>query len=165
MPPGNKQAQLSLFFGGLGLCSLALHSSSAFLASFSASGVGNTNNLHLQQSLIIFNSQVSHSDAVTIESVLADQPRQRSLSQKLDRHLFESLLMSSPANKARLLSASDPHASLLIPVALHILYQYILQQEQYSIGASLISVGTKELSSEQQGHTATRSTTQLVQAS
>ena len=83
-----QQAQLSLSFGGLGLCSLALHSSSAFLASFSASGVGNTNNL---QSLITFNSQVSHSDVVTIESVLADQPHQRSLSQKLDRHLFESL--------------------------------------------------------------------------
>ena len=73
-----QQAQLhvSLSFGGLGLRSLALHSSSAFLASFSASGVGNTNNLHCQQSLIIFNSQASHSDAVTIESVLADQPRQ-----------------------------------------------------------------------------------------
>ena len=91
-----QQAQLSLSFGRLGLHSLALHSSSAFLASFSASGVGNTNNLHLQQSLITFNSQVS----VTIESVLADQPRQRSLSQKLDRHLFETLLMSSsPANR------------------------------------------------------------------
>ena len=71
-----QQAQLSLSFGGLGLRSLALHSSSALLASFSASGVGKTNNLHLQQSLITFNSQVSHSDAVTIESVLADQPRQ-----------------------------------------------------------------------------------------
>ena len=79
-----QQAQLSLSFGGLGLRSLALHSSSA-------SGVGNTNNLYLQQSLIIFNSQVSHSDAVTIESVLADQPRQRSLSQKLDGHLFETI--------------------------------------------------------------------------
>ena len=73
-----QQAQLSLSFGGLGLRSLALHSSSAFLASFSASGVGNTNNLHLQQSPITFNSQVSHSDAVTIESVLADQPRRNS---------------------------------------------------------------------------------------
>ncbi|KAL5484658.1 hypothetical protein EMCRGX_G021194 [Ephydatia muelleri] len=114
-----QQAQLSLLpFGGLGLRSLALHSSSAFLASFSASGVGNTNNLHLQQSLITFNSQVSHFDAVTIESVLADQPRQRSLSQKLDRHLFESLLMSSfPANKARLLSASAPHASAWLSAA------------------------------------------------
>ena len=48
-----QQAQLSLSFGGLGLRSLALHSSSAFLASFSALGVGNTNNLYLQQSLII----------------------------------------------------------------------------------------------------------------
>ena len=113
-----QQAQLSLAFGGLGLRSLALHSSSAFLASFSASGVGNTNNLHLQQSLITFNSQVSHPDAVTIESVLADQPHQRSLSQKVDRHLFESLLMSSsPANKARLLSASAPHASAWLSAA------------------------------------------------
>ncbi|KAL5457666.1 hypothetical protein EMCRGX_G034950 [Ephydatia muelleri] len=113
-----QQAQLSLSFGGLGLRSLALHSSSAFLASFSALGVGNTNNLYLQQCLIIFNSQVSHTDAVTIESVLADQPRQRSLSQKLDGHLFETLLMSSsPANKARLLSASAPHASAWLSVA------------------------------------------------
>ena len=116
-----QQAQLSLSFGGLGLRSLALHSSSVFLASFSASGVGNTNNLYLQQSLIIFNSQVSHSDAVTIESVLADQPRQRSLSQKLDGHLFETLLMSSsPANKTRLLSALTPHASAWLSVALSV---------------------------------------------
>ena len=113
-----QQAQLSLSFGGLGLRSLALNSSSAFLASFLASGVGNTNNLHLQLSLIIFNSQVSNSDAVTIKSVLADQPRQRSLSHKLDRQLFGSLLMSSPpANKARLLSASAPHASAWLSAA------------------------------------------------
>ena len=96
-----QHAQLSLSFGGLGLHSLALHSSSAFLSSFSASGVGNTNNFYLQHPLIVFNSQVSHSDAVTIESVVADQPCQQFLSQKLDEHLFETLLMSSsPANKA-----------------------------------------------------------------
>ncbi|KAL5509719.1 hypothetical protein EMCRGX_G005137 [Ephydatia muelleri] len=95
-----RQAQLILSFGGLGLRSLALHSSTAFLASFSAS------------------ARCHNSDAVTIESVLADQPRQRSLSQKLDGHLFETLLMStSPANKARLLSASAPHASAWLSVA------------------------------------------------
>ena len=116
-----QKAQLSLSFGGLGLCSFALHSSSAFLASFSASGVGNTNNLYLQQSLIIFNSQVSNSDSVTIESVLADQPRQRSLSQKLDGHLFETLLMSSStANKARLYQLWPPMpvlGSRLLPLS------------------------------------------------
>ena len=40
------------------------------------------------------------------------------MSQKLDGHLFETLLMfSSPANKARLLSASAPHASAWLSVA------------------------------------------------
>ena len=46
-----------------------------------------------------------------MESVLSSPLSQHALHKKLDDHLFQSILMtSSPANKARLLSASAPHA-------------------------------------------------------
>ena len=46
-----------------------------------------------------------------MESVLSS-PLSHALCKKLDDHLFQSILMTStPANKARLLSASAPLAS------------------------------------------------------
>ena len=52
-------------------------------------------------------------EAITVESVLFSPLSQHALCKKLDDHLShnQSILMtSSPANKARLLSASAPHA-------------------------------------------------------
>ena len=46
------QSQLSLRFGGLGLCSLSHHSSAEFIASFCSSGFATTDNHHLMKQLI-----------------------------------------------------------------------------------------------------------------
>ena len=54
-------------------------------------------------------------DVITVDTVLAVPPYQH--SKKLDHQLFQSLLSSaSPVNKARLLSASAPHARSWISV-------------------------------------------------
>ncbi|KAL5500201.1 hypothetical protein EMCRGX_G011720 [Ephydatia muelleri] len=58
-----KQAQLSLRFGGLGLCSLSCHGTAAYIASLSLSSLDQSNNHHLQQAVIAYNS--------TAESALA----------------------------------------------------------------------------------------------
>ena len=50
------QAQLGLNSGGLGLRSLFLHSSSAFIASFCSSGVYDTDDIHLTNALDHVNS-------------------------------------------------------------------------------------------------------------
>ena len=55
--------------GGLGLRSLSGHSPAAFISSLTASGFGSPDNIHLQQAVAQFNSQVSQHDAVTVEDV------------------------------------------------------------------------------------------------
>ena len=111
------QAQLSLGFGGLGLRALSHHSCAAFIASLSTSGCSNADNVHLQQAIIQFNNQVSTSDAITAEGVSSTPVTQRSLSKKLECHLFNSLLgASSMADRARLLSVSASHAASWLSV-------------------------------------------------
>ena len=106
-----KQAQLSLRFGGLGLCSLSCHAAAAFISSHSSTGLGKLHNLHLQQAVTAYNSKVASHNAITVESVLASPIPQRELSSKIDEEQFKTLLeASSPANKARLLSISAPHS-------------------------------------------------------
>ncbi|KAL5502936.1 hypothetical protein EMCRGX_G009797 [Ephydatia muelleri] len=91
--PNWTQAQLSPSMGGFGLRSLSGHSPAAFISSLAASGFGNLDNVHLQQAVTRFNSQVSPQDAITIEAILDSPPPQSSLSKK-----------------ARLLSVSAPFA-------------------------------------------------------
>ena len=80
--------------------------------SLSTSGCSNADNVHLQQAIIQFNNQVSTSDAITAEGVSSTPVTQRSLSKKLECHLFNSLLgASSMADRARLLSVSASHAA------------------------------------------------------
>ena len=112
-----KQAQLGLRFGGLGLRSLSCHAAAAFIASLSSSGLGLSNNRHLQQAVVAYNSKVSLHHKITAESALASPTPQRELSSRIDENQFKSLLeASSPANKARLLSASAPHAASWLSV-------------------------------------------------
>ena len=109
--PNWTEAQLSPSMGGFGLCSLSGHSPAAFISSLAASGFGNLDNVHLQQAVTRFNSQVSPQDAITNEAILASPPPQSSLSKKVDGLAFQSLLSSSSqVNKARLLSVSAPFA-------------------------------------------------------
>ena len=112
-----KQAQLSLRFGGLGLCSLSCHAAAAYIALLSLSGLGQSNNHHLQQAVIAYNSKVSSQHAITAESALVSPTTQRELSSKIDEDQFKSLLGAScPADKARLLSVSAPHSSSWVSV-------------------------------------------------
>ena len=113
-----KQAQLSLGFGGLGFRSLSYHSCAAFISPLlSSSGFGSASNRHLLSTISKFNALVSSTETITVESVLSSPLSQHALGKKLDDHLFQSILMtSSPANKARLLSASAPHASSWLSV-------------------------------------------------
>ncbi|KAL5493203.1 hypothetical protein EMCRGX_G014348 [Ephydatia muelleri] len=107
-----NQAQLSLSCGGLGLRFLSHHASAAFIASLCFSGLGFDSHAHLLQAIEMFNSSVHPSDIIHISSLLEKFHSQKALSNMLDNHLFNVLLGSlSIADRARLLSASSPHAS------------------------------------------------------
>ncbi|KAL5476080.1 hypothetical protein EMCRGX_G025985 [Ephydatia muelleri] len=92
-----SQAQLRPKFGGLGLCSVSHHAAAAFIASLSFSGLGCADNIHLQQAVAVFNTQVLSG-----------------MIQAQHFHIF--LESSSPANRARLLSVAAPHASSWLSV-------------------------------------------------
>ena len=113
-----QQVQLSLRYSGLGLRSLSYNSSAAFIASVCSSGFGDKDNQYLVQAITLFTSQlVLPSDAISVESVLPSPIKQRTLSQKLDNRLFQTLLVSSSvANKARILSESAPHSASWLSV-------------------------------------------------
>ena len=98
-----QQAQLSQRFGGLGLPSLYLQCSAAFISSLASSGHGSDANIHLQHAVTKFNALVSPHGAVSIEVVIASPLSQRDLSKRLDTHIFQTLLASS-------LPTSAPHA-------------------------------------------------------
>ena len=97
--------------------SLALHACAAYIASISSSGFADVDNQHLKHAMNTFDGLVSTQDTIIIEST-ADSPiPQKALSFKIDTEQFRALLdSSSPANKARLLSASAPHASSWLSV-------------------------------------------------
>ena len=102
---------------GFGLHSLSHHSSAAFIASFCSSGFATADNHHLIHAVNTFNSLVSTSDAISPESAIESPPLQRSLSYKLDSLTHSSLYdLASPANKARLLSASASLATSWVSV-------------------------------------------------
>ena len=104
-----QQAQLGLRYGGLGLRSLAC---AAYIASISSSGLADVDNQHLKHAVSTFNGLVSTQDTILIGSTVDSPIPQKALSFKIDTDQFRALLdSSSPANKARLLSASASHAS------------------------------------------------------
>ena len=112
-----QQAQLSLSRGGLGLRCLSHHSSAAYIASLTASDSGSSTNHHLLQSIQLYNSLVPVAEAVSMEAVLESPGHQKVLSSKPEDHqfrlVFQSLFLP---NRARLLSASSPHASAWLQV-------------------------------------------------
>ena len=112
------QAPLSPSRGGLGLRSLYHHSSACFIASISQSGITLGANHHLEQSINDLKHIIGESEAVSVQDILEAPPRQRILSSKIEdqqlRMLFD--LASSPAQRARLLSVSSPHASAWLSV-------------------------------------------------
>ena len=111
------QAQLGLNSGGLGLCSLSLHSSSAYIASVCSSSVVDSEDIHLTNAIDHFNSHLSPIEKLSVNSIISSPVRQKLLSSKVNDHCFYNLFdQSSPANKARLLSVSAPHATSWLSV-------------------------------------------------
>ena len=113
-----QQAQLSPSRGGLGLRSLLHHSSACFIASIGHSGIAIGENHHLEQSIDEFNGFIADTEAICLQDILDAPPRQRHLSSKIEDHQLKVLCdhSSSPANHARLLSVSSPHASAWLSV-------------------------------------------------
>ena len=111
------QAQLGLNSGGLGLRSLSLHSSSAYIASVCSSGVVDSEDIHLTNAIDHFNSHVSPIEKLSVNSIISSPVSQKLLSSKVNDLCFQDLFnQSSPANKARLLSVSAPHATSWLSV-------------------------------------------------
>ena len=112
------QAQLSLSRGGLGLRSLSCHSVAAYLASLiSSSGFDKSFNLHLSESIVLFNELVPAADSITEELLATSNLRQHALSSKIEDQQFRQLFdLSSPAHRARLLSVSSRHAASWLTV-------------------------------------------------
>ena len=113
-----QQAQLSPSRGGLGLRSLLHHSSACFIASIGHSGIAIGENHHLEQSIDEFNGFIADTEAICLQDILDAPPRQRHLSSKIEDHQLKVLFdhSSSPANRARLLSVTSPHASAWLSV-------------------------------------------------
>ena len=111
-----RQAQMSLRRGGFGLCSLAIHSSAAYITSLCGSD-GVISTPHLENAITHYTTCVPLSDSLSISSLEGHTPTQKKLSDAIEEMQFNSLLTScSLADKARLLSVSSPHASAWISV-------------------------------------------------
>ena len=99
------QVQLSLSRGGLGLRRLALHCSAAYLASVNKAGCSAPLDEFTLQAVTLFNSLVPPTSSISEESLLESCLSQKDLSSRIDDHQFDELcLISTPANRARLLS-------------------------------------------------------------
>ena len=102
-----RQAQLSLRRGGVGLRSLALHSSAAYITSLCGSD-DVISTPHLEHAITHYNTFVQLSDSLSISSLEGHTPTQKKLSDAIEEMQFNSLLNScSIADKARLLSISS----------------------------------------------------------
>ena len=93
------------------MLNFSYHSSAAYIASLSLSGLGSVDNHHLVQSVIGFNSLVSPPDSISVESFLASSIPQRILSQRLNDHSFGLLVGAAEADK-------QPHGSAVHSVDL-----------------------------------------------
>ena len=112
-----QQAQLSLSRGGLGLRSASLHSSAAFMSSFSMSSFATNTSHQLLRSLDHFNACVSPAEAISIDELLNSPTTQKMLSTKIENKQFQLLFdASSIPNRARLMSASSNLATFWLSV-------------------------------------------------
>ena len=89
----------------------------AYLASLSSSGFDKSFNLHLSESIVLFNELVPAADSISEEILATSNLRQHTLSSKIEDQQFRQLFdLSSPANRARLLSVSSRHAASWLTV-------------------------------------------------
>ena len=106
-----KQAQLSLInswrFYQLPTIPLLI-----ILPPFLLLALGDAQNPHQSIAVDLFSNSHSPSEVISVDSIAASLFHQRVQPKKLEDHQFSLLLeASSPANKARLLSLSAPHAA------------------------------------------------------
>ncbi|KAL5473538.1 hypothetical protein EMCRGX_G028029 [Ephydatia muelleri] len=112
-----QQVQLSLSRGGLGLGRLELHCSAAYLASVIKTSNSNPLDEFSTQAVSIYNSLVPQASSLSDNSLLESGSSQKKLSAGIENHQFDQLCATStPANRARLLSASSRHASSWLAV-------------------------------------------------
>ncbi|KAL5470899.1 hypothetical protein EMCRGX_G028953 [Ephydatia muelleri] len=112
-----QQVQLSLSRGGLGLRRLKLHCSAAYLASVIKTSSSDPPDEFSRQAVSIYNSLVPQTSSLSDNSLLEAGSSQKELSAGIENHQFDqSCATSTPANCARLLSASSRHASSWLAV-------------------------------------------------
>ena len=75
-----KLVQLSLSKCGIGLRSLMLRASAAYIASICSSGYGHQSHTHLAHDVEIFNSCVAPSEKISVDSILSSPMLQKALS-------------------------------------------------------------------------------------
>ena len=93
------QAQLSLSRGGLCLRSLSCHSAAAYLASLSSSGFDMSFNLHLSESIVLYNELVPAADSISEEILATSNLCQHTLSSKIEDQQFRQLFdLSTPVH-------------------------------------------------------------------
>ena len=85
------QAQLGPNSGGLGLRSLSLHSSSAYIASVCSSGVVDSEDTHLTNAIDHFNSHISPIEKLSVNSIISSPVSQKLLFSKVNDHCFQNL--------------------------------------------------------------------------
>ena len=87
------------------------------LASVCSSSVVDSEDIHLTYTIDQFNSHVSPIGKLSVNSIISSPVSQKLLSSKVNDHCFQNLFdRSFPANKARLLSVSAPHATSRLSV-------------------------------------------------
>ena len=113
---GWKQACLSLSRGGLGLRSVAVHSTAAYLGSISSSSPDLVSSHYVIDAINLFNLQVSAEDTLSIPLPIKSH-LQHDLSQRIENCQFSALYDSGNlADWASILSISSVHASSWLQV-------------------------------------------------
>ena len=103
-----------------------------YIASINSSGFADVD---LKHAVNTFNGLVSTQDTILIGSTVDSPIPQKVLSFKIDTEQFRALLdSSSPANKARLLSASAPHTSSWLSVVPSVELGLHLDPHEFCVG-------------------------------
>ena len=87
-----RQAQFSLRRGGFGLCSLALHSSAAYVVSLCGSD-DVISTPHLEHAITHYNTCVPLSDSLSISSLEGHTPTQKKPSDAIEEVQLNSLVL------------------------------------------------------------------------
>ena len=128
------QVQLSLNRGGLGLCRLDLHCWAAYLASVHKAGCSAPLDEFTLQAVTLFNSLVPPASSISEQSLLKSCISQKDLSSRIDDHQFDQLcLISTSANRARLLSVASCHASSWLAVIPSRCLNFSLDPDEFQV--------------------------------